>query len=661
MEKFRRMQQNTTYGEQQQEIDLNKWVVNLSSRTLTNAEERVLRRGLNFAPTPRRIPYIDIIAAVEGVTRHLNTEEASELRGSVCSLLKRARPPSSNMDKEERAALKTLRQDKNIVVLPADKGNATVVMDSARYEEKVTSLLEDPIYKRVKRDPTAATERKVLKEVRELEKKELIPRNLGTRIKPSASKSPKLYGLPKIHKTNMPMRPIVSCIGSPTYHLAKYVTTLISPLTGHTSSFIKNSQDFVKIAKGIHLNNTEVMVSFDIKSLFTNVPVEEALQVINDRLCKDETLSERTALEPEQVTHLLELCLRTTYFSFRGEFYQQKDGAAMGSPVSPVVANIYMEMFEEQALRTAPHAPRIWKRYVDDTFCIMVTEHVDQFLNYLNNLRPTIKFTMEQEKEGSLPFLDTLLTRGKQGNINISVYRKTTHTDRYLQYSSHHPGYVKRGMASCLFHRARTVAVGDNIQKEEHHLNMVLRTNGYPTHVIQAASRLKKKTTPEKQTKCTIYLPYIAGVGEDIRRVCRKFDIKTVFTTMSTLRQQLTKIKDTDPILKKSSIVYSIPCSCGLKYIGETKRNLETRLKEHQTATRRGETEKSAIAEHAWEEQHLPQWENIEILDHAPNDNTLLIKEALHITLAGKHSLINRDQGTTIANCWRPLLKRATR
>ena len=139
----------------------------------------------------------------------------------------------------------------------------------------------------------------------------------------------------------------------------------------------------------------------------------------------------------------------------------------MGSPVSPVVANIYMEMFEELALRTAPHAPRIWKRYVDDTFCIMEAEHVDLFLSHINSLRPTIKFTMEQEKEGSLPFLDILLTRGKEGKVNISIYRKTTHTDRYLQYSSHHPEHVKRGTASCLFHRARTVAVGENIQKEE--------------------------------------------------------------------------------------------------------------------------------------------------------------------------------------------------
>ena len=107
-------------------------------------------------------------------------------------------------------------------------------------------------------------------------------------------------------------------------------------------------------------------------------------------------------------------------------------------------------------------------------------------------------------------------------------------------------------MASCLFHRARTIAVGENIQKEEHHLKIVLRTNGYPEHIIQTATRPRKGTTQEEQTKYTIYLLYVAGVGEDLRRVCRKFDIQMVFTTMSTLRQQLTIVKDTDPTLKKS-------------------------------------------------------------------------------------------------------------
>ena len=99
----------------------------------------------------------------------------------------------------------------------------------------------------------------------------------------------------------------------------------------------------------------------------------------------------------------------------------------------------------------------------------------------------------------------------------------------------------------------------------------------------------------------TICLPYmyVSGLSEDVRRVCRKFDIRTVFSIISTLRQQLTRVKDVDPPLRKAGVVYKVPCSCGKQYIGETKRALRTRKKEHQSATRRGETEKSTIAKHA--------------------------------------------------------------
>ena len=124
------------------------------------------------------------------------------------------------------------------------------------------------------------------------------------------------------------------------------------PLAGQTPSLVMNSQCFVEYIQHTHLRPTEMMVSFDIKSLFTNIPMDEALEVIHRGLSEDELLGDRTILTAEKVTHLLELCLRTTYFSFRREYYQQVDGAAMGSPVSLVVANIYMEMFEDLALRT---------------------------------------------------------------------------------------------------------------------------------------------------------------------------------------------------------------------------------------------------------------------------------------------------------------------
>ena len=135
----------------------------------------------------------------------------------------------------------------------------------------------------------------------------------------------------------------------------------------------------------VKLSEDESMVNFDVKSLFTNVPVDEALEVVHKGLMEDDTLMDRTVLPPQNVTHLLEMCLRTTYFKFQGSYYEQTDGAAMGSPVSPVVANIYTEMFEELALRTATHPPRIWRRNVDDTFCVITKTEVKGFLSHLNS------------------------------------------------------------------------------------------------------------------------------------------------------------------------------------------------------------------------------------------------------------------------------------
>ena len=124
---------------------------------------------------------------------------------------------------------------------------------------------------------------------------------------------------------------------------------------------------------------------------------------------------------------------------------------------SAVMANLYMEVFEELALETAPTRPRLWKRYVDDTFSILRKGSTKALLHHLNRVRPTIKFTVEQEEDGSLPLLDTLLKRREDGILDVSVYRKSTHTDRYLHFESYHPTHVKRGVVRCLRDRAREI------------------------------------------------------------------------------------------------------------------------------------------------------------------------------------------------------------
>ena len=171
----------------------------------------------------------------------------------------------------------------------------------------------------------------------------------------------------------------------------------------------------------------EIMVSFDVETLSTNVPINTTVQAALQRLENDPSLADHTTLTPAPFDLRIEIHI----LQYNGSIYEQKDGAAMGSPVSAVIANLYMESFEEQAITTSSYKPMIWKRYMDNTFTILDRENVDDFFLYLNNQQPSICFTMETENNNKLAFLDTAVLREPDGHLTTSVYRKPTHTDQY--------------------------------------------------------------------------------------------------------------------------------------------------------------------------------------------------------------------------------------
>ena len=139
----------------------------------------------------------------------------------------------------------------------------------------------------------------------------------------------------------------------------------------------------------------------------------------------------------------------------------------MGSPVSALVVNLYMEFSEGLALESAPTRPILCKQYVDDTCCIMKEDAADKLIDHLNSVQPTIKFIVELEKDGALPFLDTLLQRKQDDSLNITVYGKPIHTDRCLHFSSHHPTHARRGLVKCLYNTARNIIISqEDLQKE---------------------------------------------------------------------------------------------------------------------------------------------------------------------------------------------------
>ena len=195
--------------------------------------------------------------------------------------------------------------------------------------------------------------------------------------------------------------------------------------------------EFIKHLEDIKLGSDDIIMSYDVKALFSSVPIKPALKIIK-KLLEDQTLQQRTSMTVNNITCLLEFFLNSTYFTFQGKFYEQVEGAAMGSPISPIVANLYMEDSEMRAINTLPQSPLMWKRYVD-TCVIIKAAQKQSFLDCINSIDQHIQFTAEEPRpDGSIPFLDILITSSEDGSLATTVFRKPTHTDLYIQWDSHH-------------------------------------------------------------------------------------------------------------------------------------------------------------------------------------------------------------------------------
>ena len=279
------------------------------------------------------------------------------------------------------------------------------------------------------------------------------------------------------------------------------------------------------------------MMSFDVKSLFTSIPIQPTLNIIKKLREEDTSLHQRTTMAVKHIHCLLEFCLTNTYFSFQGKLYEQKEGAAMGSPISPIVVNIFMEDFENRALATSPCTPKIWKRFVDDAFTVIKKNQKEAFLNHLNSIHNSIQFTSEDpSKDGSIPFLHMLVIPGGEGRLKTTVYRKPAHTNQYLHWDSHHAIPSKYSMIGTLFHRAKTICSGPKqLQDEEEHLYKTLKKCKYPTWALNRVKLRNQTAAPKKRNnnrntnpnnnkgqKPHITVPYHQGLSESFKKDLQK-------------------------------------------------------------------------------------------------------------------------------------------
>ena len=292
---------------------------------------------------------------------------------------------------------------------------------------------------------------------------------------------------------------------------------------------------------------------------------------------------------------------------------------------------------------------------------------MEEVQKHLNRVSQAIQFTVEQETENKLPFLDVLVMRDEKGKLKTTVYRKPTHTDRYIPFHSYRGMQAKANSVRTLMKRAHDLTPDQYLLKEElQHVRGVLRCNGYPNGMVrkykvqeQRESEMDDNEEDENKPLATAKIPYVKGLSEEIRRILGKYSIRTVFRTTQTLGRILTEVKDPTPLEERPGIVYKIKCICGDFYIGETGRSLTTRVKEHKAACRLAAFERSAVAEHAWKAGHEIEWDDVEVLDAATDLQERKVKESVYIRLAQKGLKMNRDEGKELSPLWIGIIRNA--
>ena len=432
-------------------------------------------------------------------------------------------------------------------------------------------------------------------------------------------------------------------LGTFNYNLARFLCDLLSPLVPNDYS-CKDTFSFVSQIKNANLSK-KFLVSYDITSLFTNIPLQETIDIaINLIFNHNPNLN----ITKKELKKLFLFAASQTHFIFNSKFYNQIDGVAMGSPLAPVFANIFMGFYESKWLNEYNlNKPKFYLRYVDDILAAFDKEQDSlDFLNFLNKKHPNIKFTIEKQTNHSIAFLDVFISGINNQNLTLQTYHKSTYTGLLLNFKSFTSFSYKISLIKCLIDRSFKICNNWNsFHNDIENIKSNLIKNVYPPSLIDKVIKKYlgyKFSSNQSQLKDApdvhyFKLPYIGNLSHHIKKKLSKlskefckenFNIKLVFNSLKI--KNYFSYKDPIPDDLKSFLVYKFTCaSCSSSYIGETCRHFKTRIEEHIKTDN-----KSHIFKHLHSTTTCFDSYNslcFKIIDKANSKFDLKIKEALHI------------------------------
>eukprot|EP00745_Piridium_sociabile_P015908 TRINITY_DN23717_c1_g1_i4.p1 TRINITY_DN23717_c1_g1~~TRINITY_DN23717_c1_g1_i4.p1 ORF type:complete len:920 (-),score=175.07 TRINITY_DN23717_c1_g1_i4:31-2790(-) len=525
-----------------------KIVVNLSDVTLTEPQKSVLALGPKFCPTPRSLNQEQLEEDVHEGLRRLRLKElffypdvedvvdeapkfykknyyepqqgrdlsldayCNTVESQVKSHVPNPKSLRDNLSSDQRKALRELQQhvkNRTLRISSADKGGAVVVQNLTDYvREAERQLNNTTYYEPVLTDPTCSVAKESNKILDDLHTQKFIDDNTykWARLEPNNVRPHLFHHLPKIHKNlqNPPGRPIVSGIRGPTETLSKLADHWLHPLVVSLPSYIKDSTHMLNV---IYEWNTKYgplpvdaqLVTIDVVSLYTNIPQQDMVEAIKD-LMGCHPLPDCPPMN--KTLNVVNHVLTNNFFNFEGQTYKQKSGTAMGTPMAPTVANIFMGRLEAKLLENSPVRIEedVWKRFIDDILILWTRSQkdLDQFTTYINSIHPTIKFTIRNSKT-SLPFLDILITI-EDGYLTSSLFVKSTDTKAYLPYNSSHPRHCVNGIPSSQFLQLRRLCSNDeDFERQCNTMANNFKKRSYPEWAIKKG-REKATETPRGNT-----------------------------------------------------------------------------------------------------------------------------------------------------------------
>ena len=586
----------------------------------------------------------------------------------------------------------------------SDKSKSMVVMSDEVYRMKAEKILLDSEHYEEENMTAEELEKRVCDQMKKTKSLGNLPVEVYKGLFPKGSRLPEFYGLPKVHKKDVPLRPVVAAFNGPLTPISILLERILHQLLPFVSAHIPNTVTAIshleKVFPDRKVPSNAIIVTMDIVALYPSIPIADGIDAVVEKLKTHKEDINMLGISLGDIRSLLRFVLMNNYFTFGEKVYRQRAGVAMGNHLAPPLAIVFMDRMEQAMLESAIFKPETYDRYVDD--CLMIWCHGEaellRFMEHCNSQHRSIRFTWETSLERRpVSYMDTAIEINSHNFLEFELFQKPSDSGVNLNFQSCIPQHVKRSVATQQFHRARTLSSNPTLEERSmRKIKDLLRRNEFPESRIKKAEKASKEIVKrgknDNETYVTLRLPFCSdGLDKKVRDLVRKSELplRVRYNQAQNLKDRLVrsalspKVKvckvhekfveqqqrerkkrgkpRDDCISCKAGLdggtcdiegaVYCLKCNvCGEEYVGETRRVIRARVGEHHMQAR------NRCRETAWGE-HMRKHQEIEIakepiftarvLTIEKNNAKRKVREAIEIR--DRQPKINRTRGWAIA------------